>query len=109
MENDMTGMVLWGSKQSTWAARTAAVLMVIGATACQDLAGEQTAGDHLDAQPAAASISATSRAGSSTLRPLSSEPVPQPAGGHTIDQGAAIRLGKALFWDVQAGGDGQVA
>jgi cytochrome c peroxidase len=40
---------------------------------------------------------------------LSVEPVPQPVGGHVLDQTAAIRLGKTFFWDVQAGSDGQVA
>jgi len=35
--------------------------------------------------------------------------VPQPTGGDIINQAAAIRLGKALFWDIQTGGDGQVA
>lgn len=44
-----------------------------------------------------------------SLRPLSQEPVPQPIGGHIINQAAAIRLGKALFWDMQAGSDGQTA
>src|SRR4029079_10576268 len=51
------------------------------------------------------------------LRPLSTEPVPQPfviedvqpTVGTIIDQAAAIRLGKAFFWDIQAGSDGQVA
>ena len=43
------------------------------------------------------------------LRPLSEEPVPQPIDGHIVDQDAAIRLGKAFFWDIQASGDGQVA
>ena len=51
------------------------------------------------------------------LRPLSTEPVPQPfiiepvlpTVGTIINQQAAIRLGKALFWDIQAGSDGQVA
>src|SRR5882762_6130463 len=45
------------------------------------------------------------------LRPLSTEPVPQPfvieavppSVGTIIDQAAAIRLGKAFFWDIQAG------
>jgi len=105
----MTGMVSWGFKQSIWAARAAAVLVVIGAAACQDLAGEQTVDEHLDVALTSTPISAASRGSSSALRPLSSEPVPQPSGGHIVDQGAAIRLGKALFWDVQAGGDGQVA
>jgi cytochrome c peroxidase len=44
-----------------------------------------------------------------SLRPLSEEPVPQPIGGHIIDQEAAILLGKAFFWDMQAGSDGQTA
>lgn len=43
------------------------------------------------------------------FRPLAREPVPQPTGGHILDRDAAIRLGKALFWDIQAGSDGQVA
>jgi cytochrome c peroxidase len=36
-------------------------------------------------------------------------PVPTPDGGDIIDQDAAIRLGKALFWDMQTGSDGQMA
>lgn len=51
------------------------------------------------------------------LKPLSQEPVPQPfvieavqpVVGTIIDQAAAVRLGKAFFWDIQAGSDGQVA
>jgi cytochrome c peroxidase len=51
------------------------------------------------------------------LRPLSKEPVPQPfliepiepVVGAIINQAAAVRLGKAFFWDIQAGSDGQVA
>jgi cytochrome c peroxidase len=51
------------------------------------------------------------------LRALSTEPVPQPfviedvqpTVGTIINQAAAIRLGKAFFWDIQAGSDGQVA
>ena len=51
------------------------------------------------------------------LRPLSTEPVPQPfiiapvlpTVGTIINQQAAIRLGKAFFWDIQAGSDGTVA
>jgi len=41
--------------------------------------------------------------------PLSAVVVPQPVGGDVINQAAAIRLGKALFWDVQQGGDGQTS
>jgi cytochrome c peroxidase len=47
--------------------------------------------------------------GSGGLRPLSTVPVPAPAGGDIVNRTAAIRLGKALFWDVQSGGDGKVA
>src|SRR5262249_31959865 len=43
------------------------------------------------------------------LEPLSSVAVPRPIGGDMVDQAAAVRLGKALFWDVQLGGDGQTA
>src|SRR5262249_53861603 len=43
------------------------------------------------------------------LTPLSSLSVPKPVGGDIIDQAAAVRLGKALFWDIQVGGDGQTA
>jgi len=43
------------------------------------------------------------------LGPLSSVAVPMPIGGDIVDQAAAVRLGKALFWDIQLGGDGQTA
>src|SRR5712691_836571 len=36
-------------------------------------------------------------------------PVPQPTGVDIMDQAAAVRLGKALFWDMQTGGDGMIA
>jgi cytochrome c peroxidase len=84
-------------------------VMVAGAAGCQVDAGEDSLDDGIAAAPAAAVTSAASGSGSSVLRPLSSEPVPQPAGGHIVDQGAAVRLGKALFWDIQTGGDGQTA
>jgi cytochrome c peroxidase len=40
---------------------------------------------------------------------LDLEAVPAPVGLHIVDQAAAVRLGKALFWDIQAGTDGQTA
>ena len=43
------------------------------------------------------------------FRPLSREPIPTPTGGHILDQAAAVRLGKAFFWDIQASSDGQLA
>lgn len=43
------------------------------------------------------------------LAPLASVPVPAPEGGDIVDHDAAVRLGKAFFWDVQAGSDGRTA
>ena len=54
--------------------------------------------------------SSSSGSGSSGgLAPLSAVPVPRPSGGDIVDNAAAIRLGKALYWDTQVGGDGQIA
>jgi cytochrome c peroxidase len=50
-----------------------------------------------------------SSGGGTGLAPLSTVAVPQPAGGDIVNRAAAVRLGKALFWDVQTGGDGKVA
>ncbi|HEY5973133.1 MAG TPA: hypothetical protein VIU41_00185, partial [Geobacteraceae bacterium] len=43
-----------------------------------------------------------------TQLPLGQLPVPEPTnlGQFVKDTSAAIRLGKALFWDMQAGSDG---
>ena len=41
--------------------------------------------------------------------PLSTVAVPQPIRGDIVNTAAAVQLGKALFWDQQVGGDGQVA
>jgi len=43
------------------------------------------------------------------LAPLSSVGVPKRTGGTIINNAAAIKLGKALFWDEQTGGDGRIA
>jgi len=51
----------------------------------------------------------TAAAETSAPRSLQMVPVPQPTGGDIIDQAAAVRLGKALFWDTQTGGDGKIA
>src|SRR2546430_10679667 len=40
------------------------------------------------------------------LAPLSSVGVPPRTGGTIINNAAAIKLGKALFWDEQTGGEG---
>ena len=44
-------------------------------------------------------------------RPLSQIPVPEPPNlsDFVADKAAAIRLGKALFWDMQVGSDGVTA
>lgn len=47
--------------------------------------------------------------GGAGLRALATVAVPAPAGGQIVDRAAAIALGKALFWDQQAGGDGMTA
>src|SRR3989442_3556459 len=41
------------------------------------------------------------------LAPLSSVGVPKRTGGTIINNAAAIKLGKALFWDEQTGGAGR--
>src|SRR5262245_59187356 len=43
------------------------------------------------------------------LPPLSAVAVPRPVGSDIVDEAAAVRLGKAFFWDVQVGSDGQTA
>ncbi len=43
------------------------------------------------------------------LAPLSSVGVPKRTGGTIVNNAAAIKLGKALFWDEQTGGDGRIA
>jgi cytochrome c peroxidase len=44
--------------------------------------------------------------GGVSLVSLSHVAVPQPIGGDIVDNAAAVRLGKALFWDQQLGSDG---
>src|SRR5437868_13043154 len=50
----------------------------------------------------ASSVSSSSSGGGGPA-PLSSVSVPRAVGGDIVDSGAAIRLGKALFWDTQVG------
>jgi cytochrome c peroxidase len=47
--------------------------------------------------------------GGNGLAPLSFVLPPQAGGGTIVNGTAAVALGKALFWDVQAGGDGRQA
>ena len=93
-------------------------LALVAAAACQtqpDDAGNGEAGaatqaiDAVSARGGGGGDGGGGDGGGGGLRPLSSEPVLRPVGGHIVDQAAAVRLGKALFWDIQAGGDGQTA
>jgi cytochrome c peroxidase len=54
---------------------------------------------------------AWSAGGSRPLDALSTEPVPEPPNinDFVVDRGAAIALGKAFFWEMQAGSDGITA
>jgi cytochrome c peroxidase len=51
----------------------------------------------------------TSLADGNGVAPLSSVAPPLPTGGTIVSPTAAVQLGKALFWDVQVGGDGRQA
>src|SRR5881275_2821738 len=59
----------------------------------------------------AAGDAGAKKGGTGGLAPLSSLPVPQsPEISRFVrDTGAAQKLGKALFWDMQAGSDGRTA
>lgn len=80
-----------------------------------DLGGLDAAGPPDDAgaddagRDGAAGDGATMTPGDDNLAPLGTITVPQPSGGDIVDQAAAVRLGKALFWDAQAGSDGNQA
>src|SRR5215470_17399502 len=102
----MTAMVLRRGNQQMSALPLVAVL-ISGLAGCGVQGGEATGDQAIELSPAAAISQASGGGGG--LRPLSSEPVPQPTGGHIVDRAAAVRLGKALFWDIQTGGDGRTA
>jgi len=61
--------------------------------------------------PVVSSARADPGPGELGLAPLNTVPVPEPANfaDFVRDRQAAIALGKALFWDMQAGSDGQTA
>lgn len=63
----------------------------------------------VESEPSNLELGVQVQAENGDLAPLSSVAVPQPTGGDIVDRAAAVRLGKALFWDVQTGSDGQVA
>ena len=95
-------------RQRVAGGRAMAAVILAGMAACQAPSTDSGI-DEGDDMPLVATDVVAAAASAAGLRPLSSEPVPQPVGGHIIDQRAAVRLGKALFWDIQAGGDGQQA
>ncbi len=89
---------------ASWAA---GVLIALGCTSTACDGGERA---DQPSEPLSVVRGASSGSGSNAgLAPLSSVAVPQPVGGDIVDAAAAVRLGKALFWDAQTGGDGQVA
>jgi cytochrome c peroxidase len=61
-----------------------------------------------DLKGASSDSNATGPSGSGKMSTLAAS-VPQPKGGDIINTAAAVRLGKAIFWDEQAGGDGHIA
>src|SRR4051812_25032022 len=100
----MMGMVL-----RKWIQRNQLILALpVTALAISAVAGCGVQTTDAETEPGQAAVVSAS-SGSGGLRPLSSEPVPRPTGGHIVDPAAAVRLGKALFWDVQTGGDGKTA
>jgi cytochrome c peroxidase len=100
----MMGMVLlkWNLQAS---ALPVMALLISEMAGCGVQAGEAGTGEAVELS----SGSIDQSSGGGGLRPLSSEPVPQLTGAHVVDQAAAVRLGKALFWDIQTGGDGRTA
>jgi cytochrome c peroxidase len=85
---------------------TLAVCLVVCAALQEGCAGE--AGYDVD-ESGGLELGTARLAAAGDPPPLSQVAVPQPIGGDIVDQAAAIRLGKALFWDIQVGGDGQTA
>src|SRR5690242_19518133 len=85
-------------------------IAAVGTVSCQT-ADQAPVDDDLPAAQGSSGSSGggDSGGGSGGLRPLSTVAVPQPVGGDIVNRPAAIRLGKALFWDMQTGGDGKVA
>jgi cytochrome c peroxidase len=81
----------------------------VGIVSCQTADQDPADEDLSAAQGSSGSGSGDTSGGSGGLRPLSTVPVPAPVGGDIVNRVAAVRLGKALFWDVQSGGDGKVA
>jgi len=96
----MANMSVSGWRGAVWGGLAAALAMAGGCAQAGDAGRDDGIGE-VGALPAAR--------GPDGPRPLASEPVPQPVGGHIVDQRAAVRLGKALFWDIQTGSDGQTA
>src|SRR3954469_3149120 len=75
------------------------VLLALGVLAAGTLAWLAAHGSHAVA------------AGAGGLAPLNTLPVPTPPneGDFIADKTSAVKLGKALFWDMQAGSDGRTA
>ena len=76
-----------------------------------ELANESENENEEDPVAAALALSGSGAtcSGSGGIAPLRCAVAPSLVSGDILDNAAAIRLGKALFWDIQAGGDGKVA
>jgi cytochrome c peroxidase len=76
-----------------------------------ELANENENENEEDPVAAALALSGSgaSCSGSGGIAPLRCAVAPSLVSPDILDNAAAIRLGKALFWDIQTGGDGKVA
>jgi cytochrome c peroxidase len=79
-------------------------LVLLALAACHD-GGEQTGPQLVTVPPGSTAHDSAPH----PLLPLSRTRFRQLAGAAWIDRAAAVRLGKALFWDIQVGGDGMTA
>jgi cytochrome c peroxidase len=90
-----------------------AALLAALAGALQAGCGPLESGSDDDEDPIAAALalsgSGASCSGGDGIAPLRCAMAPSPATPDIAGKAAAIQLGKALFWDIQTGGDGKVA
>ncbi|WP_394839442.1 hypothetical protein LVJ94_21380 [Pendulispora rubella] len=95
-----TSMERWGS----------VALALACLTACSErVGGDDGARQRLQAESDAGDGGVEPDEDDAGLAPLRTVPIPQPSHGDIVDHAAAVQLGKAFFWDTQAGSDGQTA
>lgn len=96
-------------KRGTPWMRSMAVCATASVLGCGGAPPEQPVGNVETIKTSSDSSGTGSGDSGGSLAPLSSVAVPRITGGDVVDAAAAVRLGKALFWDTQVGGDGQTA